>query len=331
MDSSGTSAIALPLASYRARFVATTAVSLPPYAGSTWRGALGHALKRAVCITRLPACPECLLYRSCAYSYVFETPPPLGTNRLRKYPAAPHPFVLDLLPEPARIEPGATHRLGFTLIGRANDRLAYFAWALDNAAQQGLGRGGGGLRMEALEQEATPGSGDWQRIWSRDARLEPLPPASPALPAMPQAFTIRLATPLRLKGEGEPVRPEDFGFGSFFSHLLRRISLLAYFHTGRELEADFAGLTRQAHLVSLRDARLDWCELKRYSNRQGRHVPMGGITGSFALEGAQARPFWPVLWLGRFVHAGAATVMGLGAYDIETASLQHAGHAGAPD
>ncbi|GAB4180431.1 MAG: CRISPR system precrRNA processing endoribonuclease RAMP protein Cas6 [Rhodocyclaceae bacterium] len=322
--------VAVPLARYRANFVAASAVSLPPFAGSTWRGALGHALRRAVCVTRLHACAHCLLYRSCAYSYVFETPPPLGAKRLRKYPAAPHPFVLDLLPEPSRLDPGQPYRLGFTLIGRANEQLAYFAYALQEAAGHGVGRGAGSLRLEALEQEATPGALDWQQIWTIGARLEPLAPVVPAPPQMPPALAIRLTSPLRLKEENEPIRPAGFGFGPFFSHLLRRISLLSYFHAGRELEADFAGLTRQAHAVSLRDATLAWCELERYSSRQQRHVPMGGITGEFGLGAGEAAPFWPWLWLGQFVHAGAATVMGLGAYDIVAASLREAAQTGEP-
>jgi len=54
----------LPLARFRLEFVASGNVRLPAYAGSTWRGGFGHALRRAVCVTRLPRCPECLLFES---------------------------------------------------------------------------------------------------------------------------------------------------------------------------------------------------------------------------------------------------------------------------
>jgi hypothetical protein len=60
----------LPVARYRLTFRAVDDLRLPAYAGSAWRGAFGHALKRLVCVTREPACPPCLLYRSCAYPYV---------------------------------------------------------------------------------------------------------------------------------------------------------------------------------------------------------------------------------------------------------------------
>ena len=67
--------LALPVACYRLHFIAQEAVRLPAYAGSAWRGVFGRALRRLVCVTREPACPACLLYRSCIYPYLFETPP----------------------------------------------------------------------------------------------------------------------------------------------------------------------------------------------------------------------------------------------------------------
>lgn len=111
----------LPIARYRLRFEAHESLRLPEYAGSMWRGAFGHALKRAVCVTREPRCPDCALYRSCAYAYVFETPPPQASAKMRKYPAAPHPYVL--LPEPHEVdhvEPGRS--LDLTLVGAGGRR-----------------------------------------------------------------------------------------------------------------------------------------------------------------------------------------------------------------
>ena len=49
----------LPVAGYRLEFTALEPVRLPVYAGSAWRGVFGHALKRLVCVTRAPRCPNC--------------------------------------------------------------------------------------------------------------------------------------------------------------------------------------------------------------------------------------------------------------------------------
>lgn len=64
-----------------------------------FRGAFGRALQHVVCVTRTLDCPPCALKDRCLYPYVFETPPPPDAQIMRKYPAAPHPFVLT--PPPA--------------------------------------------------------------------------------------------------------------------------------------------------------------------------------------------------------------------------------------
>lgn len=48
--------VQLPVGKYRFVFAADPAARLPAFAGSAWRGAFGHALKRAVCVTRLHHC-----------------------------------------------------------------------------------------------------------------------------------------------------------------------------------------------------------------------------------------------------------------------------------
>jgi hypothetical protein len=53
------------IAGFEFRFAARASMRMPGYSGSAWRGGFGRALRRAVCITGLPACPGC----------AFETPP----------------------------------------------------------------------------------------------------------------------------------------------------------------------------------------------------------------------------------------------------------------
>lgn len=51
---------------------------LPPYKGSTFRGAFGGALKKVVCAVREKDCSRCLLAARCVYARVFENvAPPL--------------------------------------------------------------------------------------------------------------------------------------------------------------------------------------------------------------------------------------------------------------
>ena len=84
----------IPIKTYRFYFSTERPIRLPGFAGSAWRGAFGHALKKTVCVVRNTPCNQCLLKNACAYSVVFETPPPANAEKMRKYTAAPHPFVL---------------------------------------------------------------------------------------------------------------------------------------------------------------------------------------------------------------------------------------------
>ena len=73
--------IRLPLSLLDFRFDCEDARRLPAFPGSAWRGALGWSLKRTVCVIRDTACRDCLLYRSCLFPHVFETPPPLSNHK----------------------------------------------------------------------------------------------------------------------------------------------------------------------------------------------------------------------------------------------------------
>ncbi|WP_440941152.1 CRISPR system precrRNA processing endoribonuclease RAMP protein Cas6 [Immundisolibacter sp.] len=308
---------ALPVARYRLHLTADTAVRLPAYAGSTWRGALGHALRRTVCVTDMRDCPDCLLYRSCVYPYVFETPPPERSEKLRKYPAAPHPFVIEPWPDCREVAPGDAFGVDLVLIGRAQGQLAYFIEALRRAGQGGIGkgatRGEGRYVLTSVEQEAA----GWQVIYTSGGRLEPQAAQTPAIPPLPAGrVRVELSTPLRLKVAEDLVTPERLRFRDFFSTLLRRLSLLSYFHTDTPLDADFRTLVQAAEVVALSDADLQWHDWTRYSARQDALLRMGGLVGTFTLPGAALAPFWSWLWLGQWTHAGKGAVMGLGRYRL---------------
>lgn len=320
----------LVLARYRLTFQATEAIGLPAYAGSAWRGAFGHALKRTVCVTRLNDCSSCMLYRSCAYPYVFETPPPPTSAKMRKYKAAPHPFVLHVEERSVALQPGETTVLGLTLIGRTNAHLGYVLHAFERAGKDGIGKGKGRMSLDEVRQEANPGGAEWRTIYRRDGVLEPVRATAAVSPPRPSgAVKIHFHTPLRLKREGALVRANDLRFSDLFSSLLRRVSMLSYFHGDHPLETEFAALTAAARTVRFVASDLAWRDWTRYSSRQRTTMQLGGIVGMAALDASGLEPFWPYLWLGRFIHAGHNTSMGLGRYSIETASLpferEHAG------
>ncbi len=299
---------ALPIGRYRAWFACEAAPRFSDFPGNAWRGALGHALKRSVCVTRQPDCHDCLLYRSCLYPYFWDTPPHVGAEKMRKYENAPHPFVLALdEAEPLRVD--------FTLLGQANRHLPVFIHALSQAAAGPRGVSGNVLALLTVAQARVPEGEDWHAIYAPDQPLAALPVRAPEMPSVPAACVVELLTPLRVKREGRHIGPRDFTFADLFGNLLRRISMLTYFHTDTPLETDFRSLMEAARGVAVR-AELHWVEHSRYSKRQQESMQMGGVVGRLTLDGADLAPFWPYLWLGQFTHAGNGATMGLGRFRI---------------
>jgi hypothetical protein len=262
--------------------------------------------------------------RSCLYAYLFETPPAIEGGKLRRYNAAPHPYVLDPRSSDARrFASGERIELGLTLFGaRANNAIPYLLSALAEAGRRGVGRQRARLRLDEAYQLDLHGRPQ-QLVYSRGRLYPPAEPSVVGIPVpAPQEIRIELLSPLRLRREEGLVRPDNFGFADLFSSLLRRASLLSHFHGDMPLETDFKGLMEKARRVVAIKTNLRWQELTRYSTHQHASMRMGGLLGEIVLEKGDWADFWPYLWLGQWMHAGKGTTMGLGQYRLcEPASL----------
>lgn len=271
-------------------------------------------------MTHAPTCDGCLLLSSCIYPYIFETRPPEGGTKMRRYNAVPHPYALDTRGCDGRhFAPGENVELDLMLFGHGNRHLSYMVHALARAAQEGIGRARSRLRLARVLQ-ANGGNADSSTaecIYSESSALSPLPARPPDIPPAPATARLTLHTPLRLKHAGQLVKPDKFCFADLFGNLLRRISMLTVFHTDTPLETDFAALMQLAREVTQCRTRLKWRDWTRYSSRQKTIMQMGGLLGEIVLEEADWSPFWPYLWLGQWTQAGHRTVMGLGRYSVE--------------
>ncbi|MCB1803805.1 MAG: CRISPR system precrRNA processing endoribonuclease RAMP protein Cas6 [Candidatus Competibacteraceae bacterium] len=310
----------LMLARFSLSFRNEKSLRLPDYAGSAWRGVFGHALKKLACVTREPQCANCMLYRTCLYPYIFETPVDPALGVMRKYPHAPHPFVLAPGPQRGVLPPGQDIHLGLTLFGRGLAQLPYVIYALNQAGQRGLTKARIPLALQTVQQQDA--NGTWQTIYTPQAELTPLTGVLPAMPECPPgSVRISVHSPLRLRVDNELVGPDKLCFAMLFSALLRRLSMLSVFHGDQALETDFAALTQAAQNISILRSALHWQDQTRYSSRQQTTLPLGGIKGWLELDGAQLQPFWPYLWLGQWTHVGKGASMGLGRYQITADKL----------
>jgi hypothetical protein len=307
----------IPINTYRFYFGADGPITLPKYPGSAWRGAFGHALKKTVCVVRNTPCNQCMLKNACAYSVVFETPPPANAEKMRKYTAAPHPFVLQF-PVMALIA-DSVYSLDVILFGHGQRYFPYIVHALQTAGRDGIGGHKQVFNLQTIESVNHQGIGE--TIY-HNGELKPLQSAVlPALPAMSKHIEITFHTPLRIKQDNKNLATRQFNFGAFFGTLLRRISMISYFHTDTPLETDFAALTTKARTVQFTSQQLKWYDWTRYSSRQQTEMNMGGLIGSVQLDMQGLEEFWPYLWLGQWTHVGKGTSMGMGAYTIKPASL----------
>jgi hypothetical protein len=302
-----------PAARYRLDCVAETPMHFREYAGSTLRGAFGHALKRTVCMTRQPDCKTCALYRTCPYPAVFAPPAP-ETHRVQKFSDIPAPYVIEPMPWGEKhYAPGEGFSFHFVLVGRALAHLPVLLYAWQRALAHGVGVGDGRARLVRVEH-VVPGA-NTPVYDARDGRITEHTTTLPAAPPVPQRTTLRFLTQLRLQHEGRPLGPKEVRAERLIIGLLKRISLIAEFHIGQNLAIDFAHLAEQAK--TLRDERqLLWRDWTRYSNRQKQEMQLGGVIGAWVLEGDLA-PFWPYLHLGQWLHVGKNATFGLGHYRLQ--------------
>lgn len=120
---------------------------LPEYRGGLFRGGFGCLFRELACKTGAPTCEGCPEWRRCAYSQVFESPVDgEKAEVMRKYPNAPHPFVLT--PREDRrpwLPPGERIELVLTLFGKFDRALPYFLVVLEEMGRRG--RFGGRFRV----------------------------------------------------------------------------------------------------------------------------------------------------------------------------------------
>lgn len=317
----------LTLIRYDVRLLAgAQGLSLPPYKGSTFRGGFAGTFQRLVCSTGTRQCRLCPVKTDCPYAVVFESEPPKGSEALRNYESIPRPFVMEPpLEEKIEYAPGEPLVFSLILFGRAVNLLPYFVVTLDEFARRGIGKGRCPFSMDQITV-VDPLTGESSVIYEgtdrvvrpRDlsvtARDVWLYAAGEASGTDIGAARIKFITPARITYESRPVRTPEFH--AVIRNLLRRISSMCYFHHGFAYEADFPAIIAAAEAVKISGNHTRWFDWERYSSRQDRKVPLGGLVGEAFYEGPLSA-FWPLLRLGELLHVGKGTVFGQGKIAVE--------------
>lgn len=307
-----------PLARYRFEFQVTRPIRLPDYAGSMLRGGFGHALRQLACMTRQKDCAGCPLTSTCPYPAIFAPLPP-ATHPLQKFSQIPVPYII----EPpawgaAMLEAGDTLVFHMVLVGRALRDLPLIILAWRRALTRGVGAGDGTAELLRVVHCADAKTA---------AELEIHRPENGSMTPHQQTVDLHsdevqitrailhFHTPLRLQKNGHALPPEKLDARTLLMALIRRASLLAEFHTGSFLFNDFPGLL--ASCADIRDDKqLVWLDWTRYSSRQQQKMRLGGVVGTWVLEG-KLSTLAPYLRLGEWLHVGKEAAFGLGRYTLE--------------
>ncbi len=130
----------------------------------------------------------------------------------------------------------------------------------------------------------------------------------------PGSITLDFLTPTRITHDGHRTLAQEIDFQTLIRQLLRRISLLSYFHCGIDTsDWNFKGIIETAKEIKTTESNLRWYDWERYSGRQDRRIKMGGLTGHIRFEG-DTEPFASLLKTGEVLHIGKNTGFGMGGY-----------------
>ena len=328
----------------RCKGVAQTPIRFPAPAASVWRGLLGRWLHRRAGGTGIPD----TVYRS-----VFATPEeavslPDLSGRSRATlgltgPHRPHPYLLCVPDAPHakshEVPAGGSLMMELTILGAATTHLPILREALEATWQEPLGaqqvgEGGAAPRGRAtLQAMVLDVDGlqwrlfDGQRWYHPPVEGSALFTAADTLRPVPEArrregrtrVHVTLTSPLRAKHRGQWVRPGDLTPAVLSALLLRRLGALSACYTDHSITDADVDAWRGVGFAMGEDTRLvaedlHWVDTFRYSGRQSRPVPAGGITGRFSLEG-------PTEWITHWqyllaqaeqVHLGKGTSFGHG-------------------
>lgn len=327
----------LPIARYRLTARMRRGVRLPDYAGSLLRGQFGAALRNVACMTRQNNCTGCPLLDSCAYAQIFESSP-RPAHSLQKFSAVPNAYVVEPPLPPgglpsahstpgtgptAEIGQGEAFVFHQVLVGAAIGHLALVIFSWQRALSQGLTQSRS--TADLLQVDWLDACGSAHTIWHHDHPILAEHPAHLCVPDMPeassnqQALHLHIHTPLRLQQQGHPLRISQLAPRALVAAVARRVALVMEFHAqqpqwGTQVPAAVA---QAEHLSDTRH--LQWFDWTRYSSRQQQEMTLGGVLGTWELQGPPEAlaAVWPWLWLGQWLHVGKNATMGMGGYTLQ--------------
>jgi len=265
--------------------------------GKRLRSALGPASRRLACERPNVRCNACDMRAGCLYALLYE-PGTISTGSGPKTP--PKPYVLRRI-----IWKNGVGTIEYLLFGPAMDFARMFGVAVVNAIHS-IG-----------DYQVNPGVSNWMNgddsLFRRDSVSKYIKKRIKELDK--GVLRVDILTSLRLKSNGKTF--SDVTIERFASFIGRRARLLLGFYgydaSGHGIDEMFEmpdqinGLKTESFMA--------WKDDHRYSARQGRSMPTGGITGYMKITGIDSKGLG-LLALGELLNIGSMTNMGHGAIEL---------------
>lgn len=305
----------LQIARYRLSFRVVEPLSLPDYAGSTLRGAFGHALMQLSGISKEDAAQKNPMFLQSPYAKIFDPQAQeTESSSLKGVRDTPVPYIIEApLTRAHTYQPGETLSFHLVLTGSALSHLAIIILAWRRALLRGIGHGDGKAELLLVEQEQGPEA--WQEVYRQDNPTIRDHNTTFQIPAYnePQNVHLILETPLRLQNRGKIIGPREISANIFLRHLIRRITLMLQQHNQSQWSLDDIHYLNTLADTVQDERRLRWQEWTRYSSRQRQSMTLGGMVGRWYLQEVPAE-LLPFIYLGQWLHLGKEVAFGLGKY-----------------
>lgn len=297
-----------PIARYQLTFQVMQSFVLPEYAGSALRGVFGRALRRISCMTKLPECKSCSLYRTCPYTNIFETPAP-KEHQLQKFSQVPNGYIIEPLEWGVKqYQAREIFKFDLVLFGKLLDQLPLIIFAFQQGLKHNIAEG----KAELIDVNFIAQNGEISSILQKGNIIEHQ--AEIQLPnEFPSSLNLAFSTPLRLQENGKPLKENQISADRFLKTLAKRIALLSEFHA-QPLDLDFE------HLISFipqiqAQHNFRWQDWTRYSSRQQQKMKFGGVLGEWQFDNVP-KEWAELIYIGQWLHCGKNATFGLGKYQI---------------
>lgn len=293
-----------PISRFCIKFQALENIHLPAYAGSTLRGAFGHALKNIACLTASNNRDQCQCQpaESCLYRRIFDPAKQQLMLQNRVQDIAP-PFLIEVHSLPTRIAAGQNAHFYMVLFGEFAHRqqvLIQLAW--QRALAIGLG-----------EQRTTG------QVQSQLRCIE-LCDRPQLLEQISHQFKIKLLSHTRIQHHGKILTAENFDPAIFCHSVLRRYLTLIEAYSDEALEPQHIQSLYEDIKKVQGNYQVDPVQWSRWSNRQKQKMQMDGLLGEIKLS-AVSMQLANILYLGQWLHAGKGSVFGLGQYILQPTKI----------